>query len=133
LAFSSIFRRMNKLAFIIIGALLPVQAVAADPWVPKSDWGGAKPLNVDKWYSAEDYPENLANAGMQGYVTIGFTVTVDGHMIDCHVVHSSGFKQLDVIPCNVLPQRARFDPARDSTGDPVTTHGTTSMNFWTEG
>ena len=106
---------------------------AAQPWrVPKSDFGGARPLNLYRWISPEDYPVELASAGEEGYVTVGFTIGTDGLVSDCHVVRSSGYPRLDAIPCNVIAARARFSPARDARGQPVATHATHSIPFWTE-
>jgi protein TonB len=100
--------------------------------MPKSDWGGAKPRNLGDWYSYNDYPDEAADADEQGYVTISFTVGIDGRMTDCKVVRSSGYARLDAVPCKVLPKRARFKPAKDAMGAPIVSHGTTSMAFYTK-
>ena len=115
---------------VAIGA--PTSASAKSPWIePESNWGGAAPLNQDKWYSYEDYPEEALRRGQEGYVTVAFTITPDGRMTGCHVIRSSGSRSLDAVPCWVLPKRARFSPAKDGQGQPLATHGETSMSFWT--
>ena len=124
-----------KSAFLALFlALVPISAVGANaPWkVPQGDYGGAVPLNLNEWYSFTDYPEDAVDAGEQGYVTVGFTITTEGQMTNCHVLRSSGFKRLDAVPCKVLPARARFAPAKDATGAPRITQGTSSMSFWTQ-
>jgi TonB family protein len=106
---------------------------AAQPWrVPKSDFGGAIPLNLYKWVSPFDIPVEASRAGEEGYVTVSFTIGTDGRVTDCHVIRSSGYARLDAIPCNVLPARARFTPAKDVNGQPIATHGTHSIPFWNE-
>jgi TonB family protein len=102
------------------------------PWtLPKDDFGGAVPLNMKHWVTYDDYPDVAAKSGQQGYVTVSFAIGVDGRMTDCNVIRSSGYSILDAIPCKVLPKRARFAPAKDANGIPITTRGSTSMSFWT--
>jgi TonB family protein len=104
----------------------------AAPWPePKSDFGGAEPLNLSSWYTFEDYPQSALAGNEQGMVVIGFTIGVNGRMTDCHVVQSSKHKDLDAVPCRVLTRRARFKPATDAQGQPRSTVGTTAMSFWT--
>lgn len=123
---------MNRVTQFLALGLAPLWAASAEPpWqVPKSDFGGAVPLNLDHWYSYRDYPGAAVAKGEQGFVTISFTVEVDGRMSDCHVIRSSGFARLDEVPCDVLSKRARFKPAKDANGAPIATRGSTSMAFW---
>ena len=114
-------------------SLLASSVAGAQPWtVPKGDYGGAEPRNIDSWFSYHDYPDAAVKAGEQGYVTVSFTIGTDGRMADCTVVRSSGYARLDAIPCKVLTKRARFKPAKDASGAPTVTHRTTSMSFWTK-
>jgi TonB family protein len=106
-------------------------AVPKAPWkVPESDFGGARPLNRGEWYTFRDYPDAAIQRGEQGVVRIGFTIGTDGMMTECHVVRSSGYPDLDAIPCKVMKSRARFKPAVDAQGQPRTTTGYTFMMFW---
>ena len=124
-----------KLSVAAIAFALMVLAsasVGAPPWtLPKDDFGGAVPLNRNRWSNVDDYPDAAAHAGQQGYVTVSYIIGVDGRLTNCNVVRSSGYPILDAIPCKVLPKRARFAPARDANGAPIATHGTSSMAFWT--
>jgi protein TonB len=43
----------------------------------------------------QDYPAISVRLGEQGTTTIGFTITVDGHVENVHVVGSSGSERLD--------------------------------------
>ena len=120
--------------FFTAASLLLLGSAAAalpkPPWdVPKSDWGGAEPLN-GPWMTVDDYPIESIKDDEQGYVTVEFTIGTDGKLADCRVVRPSGYRRLDVIPCNILTRRARFKPAIDVHGQRRPTRGTTSMLFW---
>lgn len=126
---------MRILALAAAVTLFPVSSacIGSPPFtLPKDDYGGAVALNVDHWATYDDYPDSAARSGQQGYVTVSIPIGVDGRITDCSVIRSSGYAILDAIPCKVLPKRARFAPAKDEKGAPVTTHGSTSMGFWTE-
>jgi protein TonB len=69
----------------------------------------------------EDYPREALRGGMQGRVTVRFTVQVNGRIRDCQVVASSGSPMLDQTTCRLLTRRLRFRPATDSTGRPIET------------
>jgi periplasmic protein TonB len=125
---------MRNHLVIAASALLLGSATAAaaskPPWdVPKSDWGGAEPLN-GPWFTFEDYPTESVRDDEEGYVTVAFTIGIDGKVTDCRLVRSSGYRRLDVIPYNIMTRRARFKPAVDAEGRSRPAHGTTSMLFW---
>jgi protein TonB len=106
-------------------------AAPKPPWkVPESSFGGAQPLNLKEWYTVQDYPDSAIQSGEQGIVTIGFTIGISGRITECHVVRSSGYSDLDAVPCKLVKNRARFKPAVDSQGQPRTTTGSTFMMFW---
>jgi protein TonB len=123
----------NHLIFAATVTAMLSAAIAGPkpPWtVPESDFGGAEPLNISEWYTFEDYPLDAIKNDQQGFVTVSFTIGIDGRMTDCRVIRSSGFRILDRIPCNILTRRARFKPAVDAQGQVRSTQGTTSMLFW---
>lgn len=66
-----------------------------------------------------DYPEDLADAGIGGRVTVLFLVQTDGRVPECDVVGSSGIPRLDVLTCRLIRERFRFRPSRDGKGRPV--------------
>src|ERR1043165_2453500 len=116
--------RFSCLATLVALLALHAAASAQGPWkVPKEELGGAIPLNVNRWYNYTDYPDDAVRADQQGYVTVSFTIGVDGRMTNCKVIRSSGYPILDAVPCKVLPKRARFTPAKDANGAPVATQG----------
>lgn len=66
-----------------------------------------------------DYPEDLADAGIGGRVTVLFLVQTDGRVPECDVVGSSGIPRLDTLTCRLIRERFRFRPSRDGKGRPV--------------
>ncbi len=66
-----------------------------------------------------DYPEDLADAGIGGRVTVLFVVERDGRVPECDVVGSSGVPRLDALTCRLIRERFRFRPSRDGKGRSV--------------
>ena len=71
------------------------------------------------WVTPEDYPSADLRAENQG--TTGFQLDVggDGKVTNCTVTSSSGFPSLDSKACQMLMRRARFTPAKDSSGNGI--------------
>lgn len=105
----------------VIGDPPPVEIVQPDPprppvFTPQR----AKPRgNPGDWVSANDYPTRDLREGNQGVTGFRLTVGIDGRAQSCSVTHSSGFAGLDEATCRNLLRRARFDPAKDGSGNPV--------------
>ena len=68
---------------------------------------------------ATDYPRQARRAGIQGSVSVRFTVETDGTVSDCRVTRSSGHDELDATTCRLIERRFRYEPARDFAGRPV--------------
>ncbi len=66
-----------------------------------------------------DYPEDLADAGIGGRVTVLYLVETNGRVSDCDVVGSSGVPRLDALTCRLIRERFRFRPSRSGAGKPV--------------
>lgn len=66
-----------------------------------------------------DYPEDLADRGIGGRVTVVFLVQTDGRVTECEVDRSSGIARLDALTCRLIRERFRFRPSRDGQGRPV--------------
>ena len=81
------------------------------PAAPKGD--------TARWITTDDYRPSWINRGFTG--TASFTLEIDdrGRVSDCTITGSTGYAVLDGATCRLLERRARFNPARDSAGDPV--------------
>jgi protein TonB len=75
--------------------------------------------NLNSYFSADDYPAAALRGNDQG--TTGFSLTIgpNGRVTDCSVTSSSGSSALDQATCRILRSRARYTPARDSSGNPT--------------
>ena len=65
-----------------------------------------------------DYPAR--NHNKQGTTRFELIVGADGKPISCTTTVSSGHEVLDQSACNAFVKRARFSPAKDEAGDPIT-------------
>lgn len=68
---------------------------------------------------ATDYPPAARRAGIEGSVTVRYTVGTDGRASGCAVTRSSGHPELDGATCRIVERRFRYRPARDAEGKPV--------------
>jgi periplasmic protein TonB len=66
-----------------------------------------------------DYPPAALRREEQGTVRVGFTIGTDGRVTSCNVLQSSGSSALDSTTCRIILSRFRYEPARDSFGNPV--------------
>ena len=55
----------------------------------------------------------------EGAVMVRLTVGTNGRVTDCTVTSSSGSRTLDDTTCRILRGRAKFSPATDNRGNPV--------------
>lgn len=78
---------------------------------------GARPRgNPGLWVTASDYPAADLRQEHTGVTRFRLDIGIDGRVSQCTVTGSSGHPGLDAAACARLAQRARFDPAIDSTG-----------------
>jgi len=66
-----------------------------------------------------DYPRGAGEAGIEGTVSVRYTVGIDGRVSDCEITRSSGNDELDRTTCRLIEERFRYDPSRDARGHPV--------------
>ena len=71
------------------------------------------------YFSRDDYPPSALRAGDQGEVAFTLAIGADGRVTGCTINRSSGSSSLDSATCRILRSRARYTPARDSTGSPA--------------
>lgn len=99
----------------------PLGVPALPPALPRFDPVSAVPRsNPGRWITNDDYRTSWINRGLEG--AAGFALRIDerGRVTDCSITRSTGHSVLDQATCRLLESRARFEPARDSDGMPVT-------------
>jgi protein TonB len=71
-------------------------------------------------FSPDDYPASAQAAGAEGTARAEISIGTDGRVTGCTITQSSGNSALDAATCNIIRRRAKFTPARDTNGNPVT-------------
>lgn len=102
---------------------LPVPTLEpAAPATPAPSRASGVAVRGDRasWITNADYPASAIRAEEQGRVGISVQVGSDGRVTGCSVTATSGSPTLDAATCRLYRQRARFTPARDDAGNPVT-------------
>ncbi|MBV9929603.1 MAG: energy transducer TonB [Alphaproteobacteria bacterium] len=85
--------------------------------------------NLGSYVSDADYPSDAVRREEQGATRFRLAVGPDGRVTGCTVTASSGSAALDSATCRLMKSRARFAPARDSTGNAVA-DAVTSTIVW---
>lgn len=108
-------------------AIFALTLAAADPGPtpPKSVGVGS----LAGLFSADDYPRDAADRNEQGRVQVTVHVDAAGAVSSCEIKQSSGFPSLDTRTCEIIAQRAKFLPARDSAGKPVPSETTQAVTW----
>jgi protein TonB len=75
--------------------------------------------NLGSYVSDADYPSDAIRREEQGATRFKLAVGPDGRVTGCTVTGSSGSAALDMATCRLMKGRARFAPARDSSGNAV--------------
>jgi protein TonB len=76
--------------------------------------------NLASYVSDADYPESAIRAEEQGTTGFRLEIGANGRVTNCTVTSSSGSTALDNATCRIMRQRAKFTPARDTSGNPTT-------------
>lgn len=90
----------------------------------------ASPRNdPGRWVSDSDYRSNWIRKEWAGVA--GFAVTIDakGKVSDCTITRSTGHGAMDAATCKLIQRRAKFNPAKDSYGNPVAGSYSNSVNW----
>ena len=103
---------------------LPSPMPTFDPVLaqPRGDTG--------RWITDSDYRTSWINRGFEGLAGFRLEIDARGRVSDCAITRSTGHSVLDDATCRLLERRARFDPARDSSGNAVAGSFASSVD-WT--
>ena len=74
---------------------------------------------AQSFISTTDYPAEARRRGEQGRAEFEVDISPEGRVVGCRITRSSGSESLDRATCDIMRERARFRPARDSAGNPV--------------
>jgi len=83
---------------------------------PKAPGPKGSPAN---WATSNDYPSRALREEREGSTGFRVSVGTDGKVTSCEVIRSSGSPDLDQATCDNVRRRARFTPATDGEGNPV--------------
>jgi len=81
-------------------------------------------------FSGDDYPASAQASGAEGTAQATLTIGPDGRVTGCNLTRSTGNGALDSATCNILRRRAKFVPARDSSGNATVDTVTTPPITW---
>ena len=111
----------------------PVQAPVAPPPAPPapSKARGASPDGLGRWAARiqGDYPSSALRREESGTVTMRITIGTNGRVEACSVTGSSGSSALDDAACRGMQRYARYNPALNAAGDPISDTTTQSIRY----
>jgi protein TonB len=119
-------------------AARPTQTPTAAPTIivppppqPVSQARRVQPRDLGRWAGriGSDYPTRARERGEEGTVRFRVTVSPDGRVADCQVIGSSGSSDLDRAACQGLRRHARFYPALNDAGEPITDSWSSSLTY----
>jgi protein TonB len=99
---------------------VPIPVSAAAPTAAPGQQRALARGSLQGLFRNDDYPQGALQSRAQGVVRIRLAVGPDGRVTGCAITGSSGSRHLDSATCSVLRSRARFTPARDVSGSPMT-------------
>ena len=111
---------------------IPPPAPAAPPAPPPvSKARAASPDNQGRWAARiqGDYPSSALRREEQGTVSMRITVGANGRVEACTVTGSSGSSALDDAACRGMQRYARYNPALNDAGNPISATANQSIRY----
>lgn len=118
---------LSALAGLVLLSLAqePTRVVAPPPPASPRRKGPVRAkANLGPLISNDDYPAEALRNEEEGIVGFRLDIGTDGAVTRCTVVQTSGSASLDTATCRILSERARFTPALNRKGKPVSDHVT---------
>lgn len=75
--------------------------------------------NIGNWVTTNDYPQAAIAKGHEGTTRFELTISPSGVVTDCVITASSGSADLDRLTCELIYERAMFEPPRDAKNRPA--------------
>lgn len=85
--------------------------------------------NPGGWITDRDYRPSWIRREYSGVAGFALEIDASGQVSDCTITRSTGHAALDAATCHLVTDRARFDPAKNSAGDPVPGRYTNAVNW----
>jgi protein TonB len=79
--------------------------------------------------TTDDYPSSAQREGAEGTTGTRMTISAEGRVTACDVTSSSGNSALDQAACRNLMRRARYEPALDRDGHPISASATRNVRW----
>ena len=112
---------------------VPPPAAPAPPPAPPapSKARAASPDNQGRWAARiqGDYPSRALRAEESGVVTMRITIGANGRVEGCAVTGSSGSSTLDDAACRGMQRYARYNPALNDAGNPISSTTSQSIRY----
>lgn len=93
----------------------------------KAASSGSAVRNPPQWVGGGPTDADNRRGRYQGTVAVQITVEPDGSVSNCAPVRGSGNAGLDSMTCQLVRERARFNPALDAQGRPVASQAYTTF------
>ena len=109
----------------------PAPPAPAPRPAPPSQARGASPDGLNRWAARiqGDYPSSALRREEQGTVTMRITIGTNGRVEACSVTGSSGSSALDDAACRGMQRYARYNPALNAAGNPISDTTTQSIRY----
>ena len=85
--------------------------------------------NPGGWVTDSDYRSNWIRKELSGSASFVLAIDARGKVTDCTIVRSTGHNELDNATCSLIERRAKFNPAKDSHGNPVAGSYANTVNW----
>jgi len=79
------------------------------------------------WLTDNDYRPSWARRELAGLAGFRLEIAANGKVTGCSITRSTGHPELDQATCALVTKRARFEPARGISGEPVAGSYTSSV------
>ena len=80
---------------------------------------GPQPSNPAAWITHRDYPAAAISNGDEGRVSFKLTISSEGLVTGCEITGGTASDSLKQLTCQLVRERAQFNPARNSKGEPA--------------
>lgn len=107
----------------------PAPVAPPPPPAPRVSQAAKAKGNLTSLFSNDDYPASALRAEEQGRASFRLTVGTNGRVTDCNITSSSGSAALDSATCRIIKARARYSPALDQNGNPISSTATGSISW----